>query len=109
MARKLRDLVDLQREDTEAEARAIDAAERAFHRRGGFWRKLQIWTKRFELLAGWAKGLGAFLVAVGAIAGAGYKLVRFIADRRLPPAQLPAPTGIASTTVDRVEKPLPPE
>ena len=108
MARKLRDLVDLQRADAEAEERAVSVAEKTFHRRGWFWVHLADWTKRFELLAAWAKGLGAFLVAVGAIGGVGYKLVRFIGDRRVAPAQEPA-TGIASTTVDRVDKsPTPP-
>jgi hypothetical protein len=107
MPRRFHDLADLQREDAEAESRAVEAAEREFHRRGWFWRKLEIWTKRFELLGAWAKGLGAFLVAVGAIGGVGYKLVRFIADRRVAPAELPAPTGIASTTVDRVPVPPP--
>ena len=109
MSRKIHDLVDLQREDAEAESRAVRVAEREFHRRGWFWRQLGVWTKRFERLGDFTKALGAFLVGALAMLGVGYKLVRFIADRRLPPAQLPAPTGIASTTVDRVAKPEPPK
>lgn len=108
MPRKLRDLVDLQREDAEAESRAVDAAEREFHRRGWFWRRLKVWTNRFEMLEDWAKKLGGLLVAVVAVLGVGFKLVRFISDRRVAPAEQPA-TGVASTALDRVDKPVAPK
>lgn len=98
MARRFHDIAELQREDAKA-------AEWQQQRRGWFWRQIHVWTERLERLASWAKALGTFLVAMGTIGGVGYKLVRFIADRRVAAADLPAPTGIASTTLDRVEKP----
>jgi hypothetical protein len=98
MPRRFHDLAELQRED----ARAAEAHQQ---RHGWFWRQLHVWTERFERLGAFTKALGAFLVAAGAVLGVGYKLVKFVGDRRVAAAELPAPTGIASTAVDRVEKP----
>lgn len=79
-------LADLQRED----------AERAEHR-PGFWSRVTHWSKR-------AKEIGT-IVSVGVtLIGGAIRVVQMIVARTVAPAEEPA-TGVASTALDRVEKP----
>jgi hypothetical protein len=73
--------------------------------RGWFSRKLHSWTQRFDELGAWAKALATFGVAMAALAGGAARVWHFIADRRIPPAELPAGNDMPTTAIDRVPEP----
>lgn len=64
--------------------------------------QIRLWRARFDALAGWVQVI-VKLAPVVSVLGSGYKLVRFMWARHVKDAELPA-TGIASTTLDRVER-----
>jgi hypothetical protein len=63
--------------------------------------------QRFDELGAWAKALATFGVAMAALAGGAARVWHFIADRRIPPAELPS-TGQPTLGTDFVTKPKPP-
>ena len=88
-----------QREDAERFAGEL--------RHGWFWRKLHVWTHRFDRLGKWLKALLTVVAAGGGLLGAGAKIWQYIAARRVAPAELPA-TGQPTVGTDFVSKPKPP-
>lgn len=82
----------------------LRAAQAADLDRVRWWPRTRATLKRWE---GRAKRLAALGSALAALGGAYAKLSRFIADRRIAPAELPA-TGQPTIATDRVIEPKPP-
>lgn len=75
--------------------------------RGWVSRKLRAWTKRLDRMSKRAEALLKFGTALAAFLGVSAKVWHYIADRRVPPAELPA-TGEPTVGTDFVKKPKPP-
>lgn len=86
--------------DPEAHAGELTAGGWTRRARAWFSRGLTEWTPRLERLAKWVTAL---TLVVGGLA----KVIHDLRATAVGPAELPK-TGVASTAVDRVEKPQPP-
>ena len=91
--------------DPEAHAGELTAGQRWRRLRAWFSAELDAWTGRLERGGKWAKALAVIVVSMATVAGVIWRAVIFYT--RPAPAEEPA-TGVASTTMDRVEKPKPP-
>lgn len=97
-----------------AEVRERMAAEKAERlrldvRRHDIWWHLGQWTKRFKRLKKALATLAAVVTAIGGVLTSIQGVRAWITHRSVAPAELPAPSGGASTALDRVDKPLPPK
>ena len=106
--RDLEALKSAQREDAEAHFESEWAGKLVPHgplTRAARWfgRGLHRWTERINRLAKWVKAVAIFLGAAGTV----WQAVRSWWGRDVQPAELPK-TGVASTAIDRVDHPSPP-
>lgn len=97
-----------------AEVRERMAAEKAERlrldvRRHDLWWHLGQWTKRFKRVKKVLAGLAAVITAAASVLTAFNGFRTWRTSRSVAPAELPAPSGGASTALDRVEKPAPPK
>jgi hypothetical protein len=86
--------------DPEAHAGELTAGGRLRRARAWFSRGVTIWTPRLERLGKW---IAALALVVGGLA----KIIHDMRATAVAPAELPK-TGVASTSVDRVERPKAP-
>jgi hypothetical protein len=86
--------------DPETHAREFTAGGRIRRFRAWFSRGLTAWTPRLERLGKW---IAALALVVGGLA----KIIHDMRATTIAPAELPK-TGVASTAMDRVEKPKAP-
>lgn len=114
--KKLAKVAALQLADAEAaESERLRVTPRRRWRRW-FWRRLRVWTDHLSHVARWMKIVGAIAAGAPTLFGgvrlvvkAGVKFVQLYRARADSEPGLPPATGVASTTVDRVEKPTPPK
>jgi hypothetical protein len=112
MASDLARLKAAERADLKRAARAArkETRQRAHVDRLVRWRKrLERWRSALDHGTALMKAIAGIMVAVSAVLTAYAKLSDYIDARRAPAAELPAPTGIASTALDRVPEPTPPK
>jgi hypothetical protein len=86
--------------DPEAHSGELTAGGWTRRARAWFSRGLAVWTPRLERLGKW---IAALALVVGGMA----KIIHDMRATAVGPAELPK-TGVASTAVDRVEKPKAP-
>jgi hypothetical protein len=91
-------------DDPEAHAGELLGGQRWRRARAWFSRELDAWTERLERGGKWAKHLAIFVTSLATVGAVLWRAVVFYTSRGGAPAEQPA-TGVASTTIDRVEKP----
>lgn len=96
-----------------AEVRERMAAEKAERQRfdvrpHDLWWHLGHWTRRFKRVKKALSALAAAVTAVGTVLTAYTGVRTWITRSSVTPAEVPAPSGGASTALDRIDKPKAP-